>query len=641
MPTYNFTSDLRITELRERIKSSAILIVENKLSQEDKSTQNNAATLAFYFNLQKGTETLRLASQGNITEVIRNMVLKFQFPNTYTRQLFEINVQEGTNIAPLRECIKILMYMHLMHESNIPYLTHEEILFYVFVDDRLNKIDKSFADYKSIIEDIKHNREVEFNYSQQIELSLVWSQYVRQSRELIKIITFASEAFTMKNGCLYFKYPDYTSENYADTMNFISSALVIESNWIPSSTADFESLKQDYIRYNDIKGEIFIEREPIHLPFPTLKSLNSAPIQQIFFGAPGTGKSHSINQVCRKYSHYRITFHPDTDYAAFVGSYKPITIEEPVYTNIGTVAHAVMDTETNRPLTTKKITYNYVIQPFLKAYIKAWKEQQNEIPQPVFLVIEEINRGNCAQIFGDIFQLLDRNESGYSNYPITTDSDLEKILANSFANLIVSNAEEINYIYDDDIISKVKDGSHLLLPNNLYIWATMNTSDQSLFPIDSAFKRRWDWKYIKIADCGMNYRIVVNGNEYDWWQFVEAINHEIETECAQEDKKLGYFFAKTTKEPDGKYIISANKFVGKVLFFLYNDVYKDYGYDNKIFMGENGNPMLFADYFDQYGNTVESAVERFLQNLGLKPISVSEVEESSKESEEEQENLSE
>ena len=367
----------------------------------------------------------------------------------------------------------------------------------------------------------------------------------------------------------------------------------------------------------------------------------SGPLQQIFFGAPGTGKSHTIKQVCKKYPHYRITFHPDTDYAAFVGSYKPITIEEPVYTNIGTTAHPVVDTTTGNQLTQKKITYNYVTQPFLKAYIEAWKEQKNENAQPVFLVIEEINRGNCAQIFGDIFQLLDRNECGYSDYPITTDSDLEKVLANSFANLEVFNAETVNSIYDDDIVSKVKDGTHLLLPNNLYIWATMNTSDQSLFPIDSAFKRRWDWKYIKISDSGMNYYIAVNGNEYDWWEFVQAINRKIEEEGTQEDKKLGYFFAKTTQNDDGRYIINADKFLSKVLFFLYNDVYKDFGYDDDIFKGENGTPMQFADYFDHLGNTVEPAVERFLQNLGLKPINVSEEAYSNEDADTEQENLSE
>lgn len=351
------------------------------------------------------------------------------------------------------------------------------------------------------------------------------------------------------------------------------------------------------------------------------------PLQQIYFGAPGTGKSHRIKQVCRNYEHYRITFHPDTDYASFVGSYKPITHSEQIYTNMGDKAIALKDSVTGEPVTTTKITYQYVYQAFLNAYIAAWKQQQNENPQPVFLIIEEINRGNCAQIFGDIFQLLDRNESGFSDYPIIADNDLKKELAKEFENLDIANYDAINSIYGDDIIAKVKSGSHLLLPNNLYIWATMNTSDQSLFPIDSAFKRRWDWKYVKIADSGKNYRISVNNNEYDWWEFINAINDHIGTNTDQEDKKLGYFFAKAKKDANGKYLISADTFLSKVIFFIYNDVYKDFGFDDDIFKDENGEELTFANYFNQYGDTVPEKVERFIRNLGLLPLQLTEAEE--------------
>lgn len=360
----------------------------------------------------------------------------------------------------------------------------------------------------------------------------------------------------------------------------------------------------------------------------TFKALPfEGPLQQIYFGAPGTGKSHRIKQVCREFEHYRITFHPDTDYASFVGSYKPVTHSEQVYTNMGDKAIPLKDSVTGEPVTTTKITYQYVYQAFLNAYIAAWKELQKENPQPVFLVIEEINRGNCAQIFGDIFQLLDRNESGFSDYPIIADNDLKKELAKEFESLDVFNAETINGIYDDDIIAKVKSGSHLLLPNNLYIWATMNTSDQSLFPIDSAFKRRWEWRYVKIADSGKSYRIAVNGNEYDWWEFVEAINSHIGTDTNQEDKKLGYFFAKAKKNTEGKYIISADTFLSKVIFFIYNDVYKDFGFDDDIFRYEDGQVLTFANYFDQYGDTVPEKVERFIRNLGVQPLQLTEAEE--------------
>lgn len=334
------------------------------------------------------------------------------------------------------------------------------------------------------------------------------------------------------------------------------------------------------------------------------------PLQQIFFGAPGTGKSFKINEACAQYENYRTTFHPDTDYASFVGSYKPIT---EVVTKYDMHGHAYPE---------KRIVYTYVFQAFLKAYIAAWREQQKENPRPVFLVVEEINRGNCAQIFGDIFQLLDRNESGYSDYPIVADDDLEQELKREFENLNVTNPQAINSLYlgDKDVVGSVKSGKQLLLPNNLYIWATMNTSDQSLFPIDSAFKRRWDWKYIKIQDGKKDYKIVFsNGNEYDWWSFVTEINNRIEGgEIQQEDKKLGYFFAKSK---DG--IITADRFLSKVIFFLYNDVFKDFGFDEDFFKGADGQPMTFASYFDEAGESNEAQIERFLNNLGLEPNSSS------------------
>lgn len=345
-------------------------------------------------------------------------------------------------------------------------------------------------------------------------------------------------------------------------------------------------------------------------PLTTLRV--EGPLQQIFFGAPGTGKSHTINQMCAEYENYRTTFHPDTDYAAFVGSYKPITVRVPVYGIQGTK----LRDEEGKTILEDRIVYRYIFQSFLKTYIAAWREQQNEEPKPVFLIIEEINRGNCAQIFGDIFQLLDRNEAGFSDYPIVADDDLAQELKRVLGDFKIVNAENINALYKGgkDVVAQVKSGSHLLLPNNLYIWATMNTSDQSLFPIDSAFKRRWDWKYIKIKDAEKGYRITFsNGHQYDWWQFISAINAEIEGgEIQQEDKKLGYFFAKAC---DGK--ISAETFVSKVLFYLYNDVFKDFGLEEAFFKDENGETMTFASYFDEVGEINEERVEHFITNLGL------------------------
>jgi hypothetical protein len=281
-------------------------------------------------------------------------------------------------------------------------------------------------------------------------------------------------------------------------------------------------------------------------------------------------------------------------------------------TTLGEKAIPVKDMEGN-PLTENKIIYTYVKQAFLNAYIEAWKERENENPQPVFLVIEEINRGNCAQIFGDIFQLLDRNDAGFSDYAIVPDTDLSRHVKKDLEKLVIADREKINAIYEEceaDMVDKVLKGEVLLLPNNLYIWATMNTSDQSLFPIDSAFKRRWDWKYIKIADAQKNWQIKVGTKNYDWWQFVQAINYFVFDATQSEDKNLGYFFAKAKNG-----IISAETFVSKVIFYLYTDVFKDYGFSGDIFKGSNGEEMTFQSFYNADGSANEAQIACFIENV--------------------------
>lgn len=345
---------------------------------------------------------------------------------------------------------------------------------------------------------------------------------------------------------------------------------------------------------------------------------NGFSLQQIFYGAPGTGKSHTINEVTKGEDVIRTTFHPDTDYSSFVGAYKPTTIEETVMTVIGTKAVPVEDADGNERKESK-IIYEFVAQSFLQAYIAAWKKYagtENCEPEKQFLVIEEINRGNCAQIFGDLFQLLDRNDYGFSEYPIKADADMKKQLQKVFNGLDIPQKDSINAMYEDrDVVKEVLDGDLLLLPNNLFIWATMNTSDQSLFPIDSAFKRRWDWTYIPISNANKGWTINIGDSHYDWWQFVERINDLIGRTTNSEDKKLGYFFCKAM---EGE--ISADTFVGKVIFYLWNDVFKDYDFCDQVFNDANGNKLTFDKFYTAEGNNskvVEEKVKLFLRNLGL------------------------
>ena len=346
-------------------------------------------------------------------------------------------------------------------------------------------------------------------------------------------------------------------------------------------------------------------------------------LQQIFYGAPGTGKSHAINELTTGKDVIRTTFHPDTDYSTFVGAYKPTTKSVPVTTVIGTEAVPVKGKD-GKEMKEDKIVYEFVSQAFMQAYVEAWKKyctvQEGEEPLDEYLVIEEINRGNCAQIFGDLFQLLDRGDEGFSEYPIKADSDMKKQLKKEFAGLEIKNKESIKDLFKGkDIVAQVLEGEALLLPNNLYIWATMNTSDQSLFPIDSAFKRRWDWYYVPISNAEKNWTIEVNGAKYDWWNFLQAINDRVYDATYSEDKKLGYFFCKAD---DG--IISSSKFVSKVIFYLWNDVFKDSEFEGSAFRDENGEKLSFDKFYSVDNGKVkvnEEKVELFLKNLELEPVS--------------------
>lgn len=376
----------------------------------------------------------------------------------------------------------------------------------------------------------------------------------------------------------------------------------------------YSNALETYLKFLHAK-EIFAEEtKPKYSPILSL--------QQIYYGAPGTGKSKVIKDMTFGESVIRTTFHPDSDYASFVGTYKPITEEVDLRDCYG---KKVIDDDTKEVVKEERIAYKFIPQAFLEAYVNAWKKLGSGKKQ--YLIFEEINRGNCAQIFGDLFQLLDRNKYGFSDYPIVADKDMQKYLEKEFAGWEITNKDEINQLYGEaNMVSLIMKGERLVLPSNLYIWATMNTSDQSLFPIDSAFKRRWDWKYVPIREgrdketnAPLNWYINTGDKQYNWWSFISKVNKLIGSLTNSEDKKLGYFFCKAK---DGE--IDADLFVSKVIFYLWNDVFKDYGFDDKDFQDEEGKILSFDRFYqDVNGKTnVDIAiVEQFLENLGVEKAS--------------------
>ena len=417
-------------------------------------------------------------------------------------------------------------------------------------------------------------------------------------------------------------------------------------------------------------------------------------LQKIVYGAPGTGKSFGTDDKIReiypskeeqKENVFRTTFHPDSDYSTFVGAYKPTKVKakqsqvildydslvdrykeyievkknmtiastlmgydyhdsivkmQPQHTIGELVADAYKNNttydsvlrggmavyESNPSVKSDKITYSFVPQTFTKAYIQAWKNFIAGEKKPVFLVIEEINRGNCAQIFGDLFQLLDRDdETGMSSYPIKPDTDLGNFIADELSGFAGKVPE----------CQSIIEGEELLLPSNLHIWATMNTSDQSLFPIDSAFKRRWKWEYVKIkkgvdkkTQQPLDWTIKFdhdNGEcNHKWWDFIQQINKIIASMTSSADKQLGYFFCKPDKKEDDaekNTIISEEAFVGKVVFYLWNDVFKNYAMDEGNLFKFKSKPdakeedLTFPDFYDNEGKVNGYVAAQFIEHV--------------------------
>ncbi|MBR5464377.1 MAG: AAA family ATPase [Alistipes sp.] len=375
--------------------------------------------------------------------------------------------------------------------------------------------------------------------------------------------------------------------------------------------------------------------------------------QVIYYGCPGSGKSHKVKEIVNSINSdyvFRTTFHPDTDYSAFVGCYKPLgtTPKKPSYTieELITILVEIKNSGTSYPVhkfaveyyfaleglsradkesiitaadfTTNYVTemdkaiaagryvkrdekdsnivYRFLPQVFTNAYVQAWKNPE----KPTYLIIEEINRGNCAQIFGDLFQLLDRDKvTGKSEYPIKADKDLVAYIE-----------KELGAGHEG-----IKNGE-LCLPSNLIIYATMNTSDQSLFPMDSAFKRRWDWEYVPInydknIDSGKFIIKLDDDTKYLWVDFLEKVNDKIYDATNSEDKQMGNFFIKKS--------VDAKEFINKVMFYLWNEVCKEeYGTQRNFFRkGKDGKTEF--KFTELFGANQTTILNEFMTSLGVEP----------------------
>ena len=329
---------------------------------------------------------------------------------------------------------------------------------------------------------------------------------------------------------------------------------------------DKESEKNLLNKVNYVEDNEELTPVTIKEPFDSILKRNI-----IYFGAPGTGKSYNLNNDMKELTndYERVTFHPDYSYANFVGTYKPVPKGE-------------------------SISYEYVPGPFMRSLVKALKNPYKGF----LLIIEEINRANVAAVFGDVFQLLDRNHTYSSRYSIETTEDMRNFLK-----------RELNEDYD-----KIK------IPSNLFIWATMNSADQGVFPMDTAFKRRWDFKYFGInhnEEIVSNIKVELNGQLILWNDLRKAINEELLSYKINEDKLLGPFFAfneylKTDIPVDEFKEIFKNK----IIMYLFEDAARSKR--NDLFSGVAKNTNLtyseICEAFDEKG------IEIFCDNIKEKFI---------------------
>jgi len=331
---------------------------------------------------------------------------------------------------------------------------------------------------------------------------------------------------------------------------------------------------------------------------------------RIVFGAPGTGKSYQID--CDREAlladggeFERITFHPDYTYASFVGTYKPVV---------------AADSNSN-----ETITYKYVAGPFMRTLAAALRNGRTGVVLPHLLVIEEINRASPAAVFGDVFQLLDRNDENTSQYPIHSSADMQNYLSD------VVGGEPADY-------------KELRIPGNMFIWGSMNSADQGVFHMDTAFKRRWDFVYTGINDndAGLRGKVVTLGSgeserTVEWNELRKVINDFLASKGINEDKQLGpYFLSRSITVPEDGTCIDREKFIEafqqKVLMYLFEDAARQHR--ASLFEGCRGTHNRYSDIcreFEEHGVEIfnREIITRLSQSPAPTPLGLALAEDSS------------
>lgn len=323
------------------------------------------------------------------------------------------------------------------------------------------------------------------------------------------------------------------------------------------------------------KLSLFIKSSKIFLPIDQREH----PLQIMLYGAPGTGKSYSISSLIRQSYPgfnecddnpyvFRTTIYRDYSYFDFIGNIMPVTKDG-------------------------KISYEFVPGIFTTALFAALRNQDSGID--VYLILEEMSRGDIASIFGDIFQLLDRDDTGKSMYGINNKSIYEYLILNR----------------------ALKPGYKIVIPKNLHIIGTVNTSDQNVNVIDTAFKRRFDFKYVGVEPIKSTNNCYINNfsikftsaKEYEWVKLYQAINYVIINDLGlAEDKQLGPFFLKDKGDDD----LNREQVANKLLHYLWQDVERVSYTSGSLFAdGITSFSQLYSAFEKQENILSKSVIEQY------------------------------
>lgn len=629
---YLFTNDMRDSVLDSKAQEFACMFLNNTVpsANDNKSLNNSANTIGFYLNLINKGNVALVAANGDIRSVVLNFIKTFQYPNPRTKDSFIATVRDGIQLAPMREIIKILFLYNQIFPDKA-YLTIDEIRHFVFFNEKI-----AFCKTPNRVEVI-NDIEV-YRATNELPSCIVpederdWNYESRQLSCFLGIMAWSGFIDIDKDGVVRLVIPGQDDLQYKAALlevimfNEYWEYGEIDIDYI--STEAFNALRTSYFRYCD---QFILRNDKLNAI--ATSDIPSMPRQRIFFGAPGTGKSYSLNEdakslVSNKCEHIeRVTFHPDYTYANFVGSYKPIMKQSDIEC-LDDDSKKVLSVLNNRTITTQekydalyesfksadgltrlpiilglyfddsfetkkedgtkasknnsvernhgrairkyvqllseesykeKIAYEYVPGPFIRLLVKALQNPTD----PYVLIVEEINRANVAAVFGDVFQLLDRNNDGESEYSITTTADMRAYLQRE--------------------LGKDKDVTTIKIPSNMFIWATMNSADQGVYPMDTAFKRRWDFSYYgiddeetKLSDVAIKPQFTLGQSSklIAWNSLRKAINDELSTDTynTNEDKLMGPFFLKEEAFKDNTSFNEA--FKNKVLMYLFDDVVK-------------------------------------------------------------------